>query len=113
MNTELLITTHMLFNEEYCRKVVPFMKKDYFTDINYRLIFEEIESYINTYNRLATKEVLFIELEKRTDLTDESYNTIKKIVEDIIYEDNNLQWLYDTTEKWCQERAIYLALMSS
>ena len=113
MNTELLITTHMLFNEEYCRKVVPFMKKDYFTDVNYRLIFEEIESYINTYNRLATKEVLFIELEKRTDLTDESYNTIKRIVEEITYEDNNLEWLYDTTEKWCQERAIYLALMSS
>lgn len=113
MNTELLITTHMLFNEEYCRKVVPFMKKDYFTDVNYRLIFEEIESYINTYNRLATKEVLFIELEKRTDLTDESYNTIKGIVEEITYEDNNLEWLYDTTEKWCQERAIYLALMSS
>ena len=89
------------------------MKKDYFTDVNYRLIFEEIESYINTYNRLATKEVLFIELEKRTDLTDESYNTIKRIVEEITYEDNNLEWLYDTTEKWCQERAIYLALMSS
>ncbi|AGG54194.1 DNA primase/helicase [Synechococcus phage S-SSM4] len=89
------------------------MKKDYFTDVNYRLIFEEIESYINTYNRLATKEVLFIELEKRTDLTDESYNTIKGIVEEITYEDNNLEWLYDTTEKWCQERAIYLALMSS
>ena len=77
------------------------------------VIFEEIESYINRYNNLATKEVLFIELENRTDLTDEEYSKVKSIVENLTDEDSDLQWLYDTSEKWCQERAIYLALMES
>ncbi len=113
MSTELLVITNLVFNEEFARKVIPFMKGDYFGEKNNRVIFEEIESYINRYNNLATKEILFIELENRTDLTDEEYSKVKSIVENLSNEDSDLQWLYDTTEKWCQERAIYLALMES
>ena len=113
MNIESLIVSNLLHNEEYCRKVIPFLEEEYFVDFNYRTIFKEIESYINTYNRLATKEVLFIELENRTDLTDEGFGDIRNCVDNISYEESNLQWLFDTTEKWCQERAIYLALMAS
>ena len=113
MSTELLIITNLIYNEEFARKVIPFMKGEYFVEKDNRVIFEEIESYINRYNNLATKEVLFIELENRTDLTDEEYSKVKSIVENLTDEDSDLQWLYDTSEKWCQERAIYLALMES
>ncbi|AIX24273.1 DNA primase-helicase [Synechococcus phage ACG-2014d] len=113
MNTELLIVSNLLYTEDYCRKSIPFIEEDYFVDKNCRIIFQEIEKYINTYNRLATKEVLFIELENRTDLTDEGFGDIRNCVDNISYEESNLQWLFDTTEKWCQERAIYLALMAS
>ncbi|AIX14759.1 DNA primase-helicase [Synechococcus phage ACG-2014d] len=113
MNTELLIVSNLLYTEDYCRKAIPFIEEDYFVDKNCRIIFQEIEKYINTYNRLATKEVLFIELENRTDLTDEGFGDIRNCVDNISYEESNLQWLFDTTEKWCQERAIYLALMAS
>ena len=83
MNIESLIVSNILHNEEYCRKVIPFLEEEYFVDFNYRTIFKEIESYINTYNRLATKEVLFIELENRTDLTDEGFGDIRNCVDNI------------------------------
>ena len=100
-------------NEQYVRKVTPFLKSEYFTEFNYRIIFDELHAYINKYNSLADKNILYIELEKRTDLTDDGFQQVKGIIESIICEEQELPWLLDTTEKWCQERAIYLALMES
>ena len=113
MNTELLIITNLLCHEQYVRKVVPFLKSEYFSEFNYRIIYEELHTYIDKYNSLANKDILYIELEKRTDLTDEGFQQVKEIVDSIICEETDLPWLLDTTEKWCQERAIYLALMES
>ena len=113
MNQELLILTNLLCNEQYVRKVTPFLKSEYFTEFNYRIIFDELHAYINKYNSLADKNILYIELEKRTDLTDDGFQQVKGIIESIICEEQELPWLLDTTEKWCQERAIYLALMES
>ena len=113
MNQELLILTNLLCNEQYVRKVTPFLKSEYFTEFNYRIIFDELHAYINKYNSLADKNILYIELEKRTDLTDDGFQQVKGIIESIICEEQELPWLLDTTEKWCQERAIYLARMDS
>ena len=113
MNQELLILTNLLCNEQYVRKVTPFLKSEYFTEFNYRIIFDELHAYINKYNSLADKNILYIELEKRTDLTDDGFQQVKGIIDSIICEEQELPWLLDTTEKWCQERAIYLALMES
>ena len=113
MNQELLILTNLLCNEQYVRKATPFLKSEYFTEFNYRVIFDELHAYINKYNSLADKNILYIELEKRTDLTDDGFQQVKGIIESIICEEQELPWLLDTTEKWCQERAIYLALMES
>jgi len=113
MNQELLILTNLLCNEQYVRKATPFLKSEYFTEFNYRVIFDELHAYINKYNSLADKNILYIELEKRTDLTDDGFQQVRGIVESIICEEQELPWLLDTTEKWCQERAIYLALMES
>ena len=110
---EFLILRNLLYNEDYTRKVLPFIKADYFQDSNQRIVFEEIYSFISEYNKLATKEVLCIELEKRNDLNEETFKETLNVVsalEDVPVEKN---WVVDTTEKWCRDRAIYLALMQS
>ena len=110
---EFLILRNLLYNEEYTRKVLPFIKAEYFEDSNQKIIFEEIYSFITEYNKLATKEVLYIELGKRNDLNEETFKETSKIVsclDDVPVEKN---WVVDTTEKWCRDRAIYLALVES
>ena len=110
---EFLILRNLLHNEEYLRKVLPFLKKEYFEDNDKRIIFEEIFVFVSQYNNLPTKEILSIELEKRSDITGDQFVNIKNIVcqlDSIVVEQ---EWLIDTTEKWCKDRAIYLALMES
>jgi replicative DNA helicase len=110
---EFLILRNLLHNEEYVRKVIPFLKSEYFEDTNQKIVFEEILKFIQEYNEPATKEVLCIEVEKRQDINDTSFKEITHLIgclDDIPAEFN---WLVDTTEKWCRDRAIYLALMES
>jgi len=110
---EFLILRNLLHNGQYVRKVIPFIKSEYFEDSNQKIVFEEILNFITQYNELATKEVLCIEIAKRTDINEQSFREITQLVsclEDVPVEFN---WLVDTTEKWCRDRAIYLALMES
>ena len=110
---ETTILRNLLFNNDYCRKVLPFIKTEYFENLHEKVVFEEICKFIVAYDSLATKEVLLIETEKRTDITEDTYKTICDYVSnlDILPADTN--WVTDTTEKWCRDRAIYLALMES
>ena len=110
---EILILRNLLYNEEYLRKVIPFIKKDYFEDLNQKIIFEEISNFVEQYNEPATKEILCIEVEKRNDINDTSFTEVTKIISYLEDETSELDWLVDTTEKWCRDRAIYLALMES
>jgi replicative DNA helicase len=110
---EFLILRNFLHNEKYTRKVIPFIKSEYFEDTNQKIVFEEILSFIQEYNELATKEVLCIEVEKRKDINDESFKEIVHLIECLDDVPVELNWLIDTTEKWCRDRAIYLALMES
>ena len=110
---EFLILRNLLHNEEYIRKVIPFIKSEYFEDKNQKIVFEEIHSFVLEYNQPATKEVLCIEIEKRIDINEQEFKEITQVIsclEDVATEFN---WLVDTTEKWCRDRAIYLALMES
>lgn len=110
---ETTILRNLLFNNDYCRKVLPFIKNEYFENLHEKIVFEEICKFIVAYKNLATKEVLLIETEKRTDITEDTYKTICDYISgltDLPADDN---WLVDTTEKWCRDRAIYLALMES
>jgi replicative DNA helicase len=110
---EFLILRNLLHNEEYVRKVIPFLKSEYFEDTNQKVVFEEILKFIQEYNEPATKEVLCIEVEKRQDINDTSFKEITHLIgclDDVPAEFN---WLCNTTEKWCRDRAIYLALMES
>ena len=110
---EVLILRNLLYNEKYLRKVLPFIKPDYFEDPNQKVVYEEIFNYVNQYNSLSTKEVLCIEAEKRTDINDTSFKEVTKLISYLEDESTDYDWLIDTTEKWCRDRAIYLALMES
>ena len=110
---EFLILRNLLHNEEYLRKVLPFIKPDYFEDLNQKIVFEEIVSFVQEYNKLATKEILCIEVENRKDITDTSFKEIVHLIDSLDDVTVELNWIVDTTEKWCRDRAIYLALMES
>ncbi len=110
---ETTILRNLLFNNDYCRKVLPFIKNEYFENFHEKVVFEEICKFILSYDNLATKEVLLIETEKRTDITEDTYKTICEYVSNLDDTSADKQWLVDTTEKWCRDRAIYLALMES
>ena len=110
---ELLILRNLIYNEEYTRKVIPFIKDEYFEDQNQKIIFQEISSFIQEYNKLATKEILSIEVEKRNDINDSNFKEVVDIISSLEDEVGEIDWLIDSTEKWCRDRAIYLALMES
>ena len=110
---ELTILRNLIFNEEYSRKVIPFIEPDYFEERKEKVIFEEITSFIVKYDSAITIEALNIEVENRTDLTDTELNEIRDINRSLDDSPVDFHWLTDTTEKWCRDRAIYLALMES
>ena len=110
---EFLILRNLLHNEEYLRKVVPFLKSEYFEDEKQKIVYQEIASFVEEYNELTTKEVLCIEIEKRKDITDSMFKDIAFLIDELDNSPADLQWLLDTTEKWCRDRAIYLALIES
>ena len=110
---EFLILRNLIHNEEYVRKVIPFIRADYFEDYNQKVVFEEITKFVSEYNQPVTKEVLCIETEKRQDINDTSFKEITTLISNLEEEYTEFNWLVDTTEKWCRDRAIYLALMES
>ena len=110
---EKVILRNLVYNEEYLRKVLPFIEPDYFNDRNERVVFEHITKYAAEYNSLITKEVLLIEIEDRRDITQEEVKNINGTINELEDIECDFEWLSDTTEKWCRDRAIYLALMES
>ena len=110
---ETTILRNLVYNEEYARKTIPFIQSDFFEERSEKIIFEEIVSFITKYDSCATLEALNIEVENRTDLTAEEVKNINDISKELNDLPVDNQWLLDTTEKWCRDRAIYLALMES
>jgi len=110
---ETTIISNLIYNEEYCRKVLPFIKTQYFNDKKERVVFETVCEFVVKYGKMITKEILHIELDNRKDISDSELADSNQIVENISDNSSDYQWLLDTTEKWCRDRAIYLALMES
>ena len=110
---ELTILRNLIYNEDYSRKVIPFIQPDYFEQRSEKVIFEEITKFIIKYGSAITVEALGIEIENRTDLNEsenkEIHDFVSKFHDGVVEK----QWILDTTEKWCRDRAIYLALMQS
>jgi replicative DNA helicase len=110
---ENLILRSLSHSEGFSRKVIPFIKPEYFHDNAERVLFEEIVQYIVKYNSNVTVQALSIEVEQRTDMSDSDIKTIRTILEDFDAVTGTDEWMIDSTEKWCKKQAIYNALMES
>ena len=110
---ETTVLRNLIYNEEFSRKVIPFIQPDYFEQRSERVVFEEITKFIVKYGSAITIEALNIETDNRTDLTEAEVKEVRDINNSLEDKPADYQWLMDTTEKWCRDRAIYLALMES
>ena len=110
---ELTILRNLLCNEQFYRKVIPFLKPEYFNEKYERIVFEEIFNFSVKYNLMPTTEVLIINLQNRKDLNEDTYQKTVNTIGELHKEPVEYNWLLDSTEKWCKERAIYLALLES
>ena len=110
---ELTILRNLIFNEDYSRKVIPFIQPDYFEQRSEKIIFEEIVKFIVKYGSSITSEALAIEVEDRNDLNESEIKEIRDLISNFNNNPVDYKWLLDITEKWCRDRAIYLALMES
>ncbi len=115
MRIEDTILKNLIFNDEYTRKSLPYIKTEYFSDHDDRFLFEEIENYVNKFNVLPTKEALIIEVGNNTKLSEDQFNNVSTKVTEYFgsKEDSEIDWLLETTEKFCQDKAIYNAVLES
>ena len=110
---ENLILRSLVYNENYSRKVIPFIEPDYFHDSSERVLFEEIAQYMVKYNARPSKEALGIEVEARNNLSETDIQNIRTTLTSFDEVTGTDDWMMDTTEKWCKKQAIYNALMES
>lgn len=113
MRIEQTILTSLIYDEPYTRKVLPFLKKEYFQDQTEKVLFVSIENFIQKYNNLPTKETLQIEIDKQSSIPEQVYNNVVEYLNNISYDKKDLQWIIDNTETFCQEKAVYNAIMES
>ena len=103
--------SNLIYNEDYCRKVLPFIKPTYFEVKEERIIFEEIYSFVDKYKKIPSQISLEIEVEQRKDLTETEHSKIVDIIKTLDSTDVDMDWLLDTTEKFCKDKAIYNAIV--
>ena len=102
---------NLIHNETYCRKVLPFIKEEYFSDRLEKILFTEIYKFVNKYNNLPTKESLAIEVNSNRTINEDEYKKITDILSTLNPEPINLEWLIETTETFCKDRAIHNAIL--
>jgi replicative DNA helicase len=104
--------SELVGNEQYARKVLPFIKKEYFSDRTERIVFEEIQKFVEKYNALPTKSTLEIEIDTRRDLNEDDIKRVLNVVKELENDkDVNYEWLVETTEKFCKDKAVYNAIV--
>lgn len=114
MTIETSILSQLIHSEQYARKVLPFLKEEYFQTITDRLLVTKIKEYMEKYNVPPSKDALYIELENTDSLSEADYSNTVSQVEQLKQDDDvNEQWLIDKTEEFCQEKAVYNAIMES
>jgi archaellum biogenesis ATPase FlaH len=114
MSIEKVIFANLLYNEDYARKAIPFLKDEYFSDFSDKQIFKIVDDYVKKYNAFPTKESLLIDLGNKEGLSDETFRNVKGIIDGLSTEkETKLEWLLDQTEKFCQEKAVYNGIMAS
>lgn len=108
-----IIIENLVLNEEYIRHVLPHLKSDYFDERVDRCIFEFIQKFFQKHNKAPTKKILNLIANEYTKFNEDEYSDAKNIIESINDKEENIEWLNERTEKFCKDRAIYLALIKS
>jgi len=116
MNLEQTILRNLVYNEEYLRKVIPFLKSEYFSASVENIIFNEIESFTTTYNSPPTIEALDLAIKEKKNISVDEIQKCEDYLKEIVHNketETKIQWLIDKTEGFCQEKAIYNAVLGS
>tara|TARA_B100000424_G_scaffold13102_1_gene9694 strand:+ start:13901 stop:15271 length:1371 start_codon:yes stop_codon:yes gene_type:complete len=103
--------SQLVYNEEYARKVLPFLKSDYFSDKVERTVFEEIQKFVEKYKNVPTQTSLEIEVSERNDLNEGDYKKVVEVIKQLESTEVDFDWLVDTTEKFCKDKAVYNAIV--
>jgi hypothetical protein len=114
MKIELTILKNLVHNEDFARKTLPFLKEDYFSDSSERQVFKRITDFMTKYNSRPTREAIGIEIESSSNLSEEEHKRSMELVRNLVEpEPVTMDWLLESTESFCQERAVYNAVMDS
>ena len=108
---ERTVLSNLIHNDEYTRRVLPFIKEEYFSDRLEKILFTEIYNFVNKYNALPSKEALSIEMNGSKNINEDEYKKVTDIISTLSKEPVNIDWLKDTTEKFCKDRAIHNAIL--
>ena len=112
-NLEQIILQNLLYNEEYSRKVTPFLKAEYFHDRNEKTAFTIVQNFILTYNASPTPEVVLIEVDKLKTVTEDDFKQIASMLDSLSDDEVDFSWLTEQTENFCKDKAVYNAIMES
>ena len=111
---ENTVLAGLLHNEDYMRRVIPFLSEDYFGDFTDKTIFKSIVKYISDYNGIPTREALRISIEEKDNISDDQYKTIVETINALEYDEKtDIDWIVDKTEKFCQDKAVFNAVRES
>lgn len=113
MKLETMILSNLLKDEGYLRKVIPFIKDEYFVDWNERKVFQHIRKFVDEYNASPSVEALSILFQSDKTLTEEEFSQMSEVVSSLHHEENNKEWLINETEKFCKDKAVYNAIVQS
>jgi hypothetical protein len=113
MRIEQAILSNLLLNEEYCRKVVPHLKKEYFADRKESAIASLLISLFEKYNKPVSQEIVAIEIGNMSGFTDKEIPEMQTFAKQLTHFEPNQEWLVQQTEKFCKDRAVYNAILSS
>jgi replicative DNA helicase len=113
LKIEEITLSNLIINEPYTRKVLPFIKDEYYDSQSHKILFSTLSDYVNKFETTPEPNALKIEVEKRRDISDEIYKEVEQFLNNLDRDQYNEDWLIETTEKWCKEKAVYIALMES
>ena len=110
---EEVILSNLLANDDYCRKALPFLDEEFFSDKIEKIVFNDIKKFFNEYTKMPTQQILKIGMDDRKDLKQGEYDHAIKLIESLGEAEKNIQWLFERTEKFCKDQALYNAIMES
>jgi hypothetical protein len=108
------ILANLILNDEYAKKVIPFLREDYFFDTEQKVVFDLISKYVHKYSAFPTKEALFIDLSNITSLNEAMYDKVQQVISGLETDpETQIDFLIDQTESFCKQKAMENAIRQS